>query len=90
MKRFMRAGLVWCTAVFTAALYSQEALPGAVETGSTMATEVPEGLEEKPPLSDYDLSKKKEGYRDCMVCEFDKIKVGSIFCSNCGAHLEKR
>ena len=36
------------------------------------------------------LSKKKEGYRDCMVCEFDKIKVGSIFCSNCGAHLEKR
>ena len=35
------------------------------------------------------LSKKKEGYRDCMVCEFDKIKVGSIFCSNCGAHLEK-
>tara|TARA_B100001996_G_C18587683_1_gene564818 strand:- start:270 stop:1085 length:816 start_codon:yes stop_codon:yes gene_type:complete len=36
------------------------------------------------------LTKKKKGYRDCMVCDNQKIKVGSIFCSNCGAHLEKR
>jgi len=36
------------------------------------------------------ISKKRKGYRDCMVCEYKKIKVGSIFCSNCGAHLEKR
>jgi len=36
------------------------------------------------------LSKNREGYRDCMVCEYKKIKVGSIYCSNCGAHLEKR
>jgi len=36
------------------------------------------------------ISKKRKGYRDCMVCENKKIKVGSIYCSNCGAHLEKR
>jgi len=61
MKFNLRWSVLLLALPLAGGLVAQEALPGAVETGNTMATEVPPGLEEKPPLSDYDLSKKKEG-----------------------------
>jgi len=61
MKFNLRWSVLLLALPLAGGLVAQEALPGAVETGNTMATEVPPGLEEKPPLSDYDLSKKERG-----------------------------